>query len=262
MSSDTKITTAIIDDCEDNLLVLQDYLSFFPNIDFIGGATSYVKAKKLLLDKKPDLVFLDIEMPCKNGFELLHEVRQKGADSINVIFYTAYDQYVIKALRESAFDYLLKPFTMDELKQVINRYVREKAKNTSNKSLPIYKGFKGMPDMVALPTSTGIHFIDKNSIVLFQCVKDEPKAKPFWTVMENNQQEHKLRQGITAKDILNITGDSSFVSINQSAIVNLAYMATVEFKDRACILIPPFDNIQLSVSRSQLSELRARFDVF
>lgn len=262
MIPDIKIRTAIIDDNEDNLTILQDYLSFFPSIEYIGGATKYTKAKKLLLENKPDLVFLDIEMPCKNGFELLHEVREKGCDELNVIFYTAYDQYVIKALRESAFDYLLKPFTMEELKEVINRYIHEKQIGKPAKKTSVFQGFKGMPDMVALPTSTGIHFVDKNNIVLFQCAKDDPKTKPSWTVMENSHQLYKLRQGVTAKDILAIIGNECFVLVNQSAIVNLAYLASIEFKNRECQLIPPFDLIDLSVSRSQLSELRARFDVF
>jgi two-component system LytT family response regulator len=262
MISKTKIRTAIVDDSEDSLLILQDYLNFFPDIDYIGGATKYAKAKKMLLENKPDLLFLDIEMPCKNGFELLHEVRGKGCNNLSVIFYTAYDQYVIKALRESAFDYLLKPFSMDELKGLIDRYVQKKEKDKINKKFQSSSFFKGIPDMVALPTSTGIHFVDKNNIVLFRCVKDESQAKPTWMVMENNRQFYKLRQSITARDILSIIGNDFFVLVNQSAIVNLAYLATIEFKNRACILVPPYDEIDLSVSRSQLSELRARFEVF
>ncbi|PTN10640.1 LytTR family DNA-binding domain-containing protein [Mangrovibacterium marinum] len=262
MNIETKIRTAIIDDREDNLNVLKDFLSFLPNIDFVGGASRYPKSKKLLLDEKPDLVFLDIEMPGRNGFELLHEVREQGCTDLSVVFYTAYDQYMMQALRESAFDYLLKPFTMDELKAVVDRYVKEQEKKKTQKQLAVVNTPKGMPEMIALPTSTGIHFVDKNSIVMFQCEKDGPKEKPNWVVLENGQQRNKLRQGVTARDILSIVGTECFVLINQSTIVNLGFLATIEFKTRNCLLVPPYDWLELSVSRSQLSELRSRFDVF
>ena len=262
MVADEKIRTVVIDDNEEYLFALQESLNFFPEIDFLGGATKYTKARSLLLDKKPDLAFLDIEMPCKNGFELLREVREKGCDRMDVIFYTAYDQYVIQALRESAFDYLLKPFKMDELKAAIHRFTSQREKDQSNFPNLNSPVMKGIPDVVPLPNSTGIRFIDKGNIVLIQCVKDDLYSKPVWSVLENSGQQFKLRQGITAKDIISILGGQCFVIINQSTIVNLSYVAGVEFKSRECLLIPPFNRISLVASRSYLSELKERFSIF
>ncbi len=262
MNTIEKIRTVIIDDNEEYLFTLQESLSFFPEIDFLGGAAKYVKAKSLLLDKKPDLVFLDIEMPCKNGFELLHEVREKGCHELNVIFYTAYDKYVIQALRESAFDYLLKPFKIEELKGVIHRFMTQREVNRTNYQKSIPQIINRIPDIVAMPNSTGIRFADKGNIVLIQCVKDNLHSKPVWSVLENSGQQFKLRQGITAKDILNILGGLCFVIINQSTIVNLSYVAGLEFKSRECVLLPPFNRINLVASRSYLAGLKDRFDIF
>ena len=262
MEIDDRIKTVIIDGNEEYLFALQESLSFFPEIDFLGGTTEYAKAKKLLLDKKPDLVFLDIEMPGKNGFELLHEVREKGCDNLAVVFHTACDKYGVQALRESAFDYLLKPFKMNELKATIYRFIDQRGKDRSGFYNSDCTTVESTPDIVAMPNSTGIHFVDKANIVFIQCVKDDLHAKPVWTVLENSHQQFKLRQGITAKDILGILGNQRFVVINQSTIVNLTYMTGIEFKSRECLLIPPFDRIKLVVSRSYLSELKDRFDIF
>ena len=115
--------------------------------------------------------------------------------------------------------------------------------------------------MAALPTGTGIKFIDKNCIVAFQCKKEPGRKKPAWTVILNDFSQFKLRTGITAKEICDIMNPGRFILINQSVIVNLSYMAAIEFKSRECILIPPYDELKFVVSRSQLTELREKFDL-
>ena len=256
------IKTVIIDDDKEFIFSLKEHLSFFPEIDLLGESSQYVRARKLLTSNKPDLVFLDIEMPCKNGFELLREVRQSGCDNLSVIFYTAYDKYMIEALRESALDYILKPVDREELKRAIQRYKdRQKAKKEKSQQVSLYQGLPGMPDMAALPTSTGIRFIDKNSIVVFQCLKKSHREKPVWNAMLNDFSQFRLRSGITAREIMGVMGEHHFVVVNQSSIVNVNYLAAIEFKTRDCLLVPPYNEVRLTVSRSQLSELRGKFDV-
>lgn len=258
MDNDKKIRTVIIDDDKNSIFSLQEHLLFFPEIDLLGTASQYAKAK-LLLQCQPDLVFLDIEMPCKNGFDLLHEARKNGCNNMSVIFYTAYDRYLIQALRESAFDYILKPVDRNELKDAIERYKRaEKLKQ--DETQPLYHGLPGITEMVALPTGTGIRFVDKNCIVLFQFQTESYHEKPAWVALLNDFSKVKL-PGTTAKEITAIMGEERFVTINPSVIANLIYLATIEFKTRDCILLPPYDNIKLTVSRAQLSSLRYKFDL-
>ncbi len=262
MDHTEKIRTVVIDDNKEFTFHLREHLSFFPEIVLVGEANKYEKAKKLLTFEKPDLVFLDIEMPYKNGFELLHEVRAGGGGNFPVIFCTAYDKYILQALHESALDYILKPIAHDELKEAIDRYKKDKQrKKISEIQISHSQRLPGLPEMAALPTGTGIKFIDKNCIVAFQCKKEPGRKKPAWTVILNDFSQFKLRTGITAKEICDIMNPGRFILINQSVIVNLSYMAAIEFKSRECILIPPYDELKFVVSRSQLTELREKFDL-
>lgn len=261
MAESEKIQVAIVDDNKEFLESLNDHLSFFPEIKVCGTATQYRQARELLVNGKPDLVFLDIEMPCKNGFELLNEVRKKGC-SFSVIFYTAYDKYMIQALRESAFDYILKPVDPQELKTVIERFKKQRAEQTPEASIPLFQGIPGMPEVIALPSSLGLRFIDKNQILLFRCVNGSFLEKSSWEVLLTDYSTIKLGANTTADRIIQLMNKDRFLQINQSCIINLNYLSMVEFKTRNCLLIPPFENLDLTVSRTHLSKLREAFEVF
>ncbi len=262
MEPSEKIRTAIVDDNKEFILQLKEQLSFFPEIVLLGEAFNYEKARRLLIMEKPDLVFLDIEMPRKNGFELLRDLRALGEANFNVIFCTAYDKYILEALHESALDYILKPLVHDDLREAIRRY-KNNRQRVKISEMPVhqFQRLPGLPEMAAVPTGTGIRFIDKNCIIVFQCKRESGKKKPSWSGILNDFSEFKLRTGITAREICEIMNPGRFILINQSAIVNLSYLAAIEFKSRDCILIPPYDELKFTVSRSQLIELREKFDL-
>lgn len=215
----------------------------------------------MLLNEKPDLVFLDVEMPCKNGFELHNEMRNKGCN-FSVIFYTAYDKYMIQALRESAFDYIIKPVKEQELKQAIDRFKEQKTAENSECTLPLFQGFLGRPEIIALPTSLGLRFIDKTRILLFRSIKDSVFGKAYWEALLTDYSSVKLGANTSAERIVQLMNKDRFLQINQSCIINLNYLSLVEFKSRDCILLPPFDNMKLTVSRAQLSKLKEIYEVF
>ena len=256
------IKTVIIDDNKVYLDSLKEHLSFFPEIELQGFATQYSKAINLLTKTTPDLVFLDIEMPGKNGFELLAEARKTQKSNFSVIFYTAFDKYLLSALRESAFDYILKPINPQELRSSIERYKLAKGKisNTLHPACnPLLSHFN---DIISLPTNTGLKFMSKNAIILFQCLKESLHDKPCWKALLTDNSQVKLRIGTTAKEILDFMGDDEFAQINQSTIININYLGLVEYKTRQCMLVPPFKNIHLIASRTQLSEIKEKFDFF
>ena len=261
MNKSVKIRTAIIDDNKDCLDSLLDHLYAFPEIEICGFATRYKEAQELLMNEKPDLVFLDVEMPGKNGFELLNEMRGRGCN-FNVIFYTAYDKYMIQALRESAFDFILKPVKPEELKSAIIRFKKQRViQNASSASQP-FPALNGLHDIVALPTNLGLKFVDNNRILLFRSIRESVLEKSSWEVLLTDSTSIKLSINTTAEKIIQLMTEGRFLLINQSCIINLNYLCTVEFKSRDCLLIPPFDNIKLTVSRTQLSKLRETFEVF
>lgn len=253
-----KIRTLIIDDDKEAIFSLKEHLSFIPEVELCGEALQYKKARSLLLNEKPDLVFLDIEMPCKNGFELLNEARRESATPFNVIFHTSYDHYMIQALRESAFDFILKPVQFDEVKNAVQRFSAQRSATPLQP--PPVRGY-GFPDMISLPIPTGLQFVDKNSIVLFQFNKDDSGDKGYWEAMLNNHSRCRLKKSTTSRDILDFMGNERFLAISPAAIININYIATLEYKSRNCVLVPPFGTINLPISRSQMSLLRDRYDL-
>jgi two-component system LytT family response regulator len=230
-----------------------------PSIVLKGTATSWQNAIRLIRDLEPDLIFLDIEMPGKTGFELLQEIDKQGIKrNFKVIFHTSYDKYTIQALREAAFDFILKPPQEEELKIVIQRFLDQRSKPRSEPTLPYGKS---MHQVVALPTSTGMQFIPKADIVLLECRKEAIGLRSVWYAILNSHQTIKLGQGTNAAAIISYLGPEHFVSLSQSVIVNISFVMMIEYKTSACSLYPPFDNTTYRISRQCMSKLRERFDV-
>ena len=257
MNESDKIQTAIIDDDEEFVFALKEHLGFFPEIQLQGCATKYNQAKSLLIKENLDLVFMDIEMPVKTGFDLLEEARRSRKQMFSVVFYTAFDKYLMQGLRESALDYILKPVKPEDLKNVVERFkTRRKVEKPANPA-PVYQG---ITEIISLPTPIGLRFMDKNNIILLQCTREQANDKPGWKALLTDMSEVKLRMGTNAKEILELMGKRKFIQINQSAILNLNYLGSIEFKTRDCQLIPPFSGIKLIASRTHLVDLRSKYD--
>ena len=112
----------IIDDEPDSIKLLQLHLALYcPEIEIAGTYTSSVKALTAIEKLQPDLVFLDIEMPVMNGFELLEKILHLP---FSVIFITAYNQYALKAFRFNAVDYLVKPIDKDDLVEAVAKAIK------------------------------------------------------------------------------------------------------------------------------------------
>jgi two-component system, LytTR family, response regulator len=156
------IKALLVDDEQKARNILQHYISnFIPEISEIKQASSVDEALELLESLQPDIVFLDVEMPHKNGFDFL--VASKNP-SFDVIFTTAYNQYAIQAIRFSALDYLLKPVDPDELKAAVNRHLEKK--QTEGQKKELYSNLvqniekKNAKDFrIAVPTTQGVHLV-------------------------------------------------------------------------------------------------------
>jgi two-component system LytT family response regulator len=168
-------------------------------------------------DLKPDLIFLDIQMPGMSGFDLLQHL---APVTFEVIFVTSYDQYAVKAFKFSALDYLLKPLDTDELIQAVNK-VKHKADaiNITHRfeSLMNNIHFKtGKIEKVAIPTHDGIDFFNTDDIIYCQ-------AEGSYTTlfMLGNRKEIVAR---TLKDFENLLGSSGFCRVHNSSLINLKHV--------------------------------------
>src|ERR1700733_6621699 len=113
------IRTVLIDDEIDSIKVLHKLLvTFCPQVNVVGMACGVESAKKVILESKPDLALLDIEIAQGNAFDLLNQLQPLD---FQVIFVTAFDNYAIRAFKYSALDYLLKPVDVDDLRNAIDR---------------------------------------------------------------------------------------------------------------------------------------------
>lgn len=128
------ITCIIIDDEIEACDRLESLIVKVENLKVVAKTTTTMDGLTAVVKLQPDIIFLDIEMPGMSGFDVIKKIRDEKLDP-NIIFVTAYDQYAIKAIRNAAFDYLLKPVDIDELRGAIKRY-RKKEKESQRLFLP------------------------------------------------------------------------------------------------------------------------------
>src|ERR1700761_4613218 len=118
------IKTILVDDELKSCEILEELLTMFDNsIQIIGKAHNLADAVDLIDTLKPELVFLDIQMPTGTGFEVLESIKHKN---FNLVFITAHDEYAVKAFKYSATDYLLKPINIDELEACVQKIENKK----------------------------------------------------------------------------------------------------------------------------------------
>ena len=251
-----KYKIAIVDDERTAIEALRMELANYRDFEIIGTAANGAKGKKMITDLRPDLLFLDVELPDVLGLNLLSEIRDEVMWNMKVVFYTSYDKYLLQALRESAFDFLLKPFEREDLKVIIERYRKSVATNilpTPSFSSTI-NGLMPQQGMFMISTVTGFKLLRLEEIGYFEYMKD----KRIWQVVLLNQTQLSLKRNSRAEDIVSYS--PAFMQISQSAIVNINYLAMIDGK--CCHLYPPFqDRNDLVISRSFLKDLQDRFFV-
>ena len=248
-----KYTAIVIDDEPCGISNLQTSLQGINEMELVQTAPNAAKGKELILKHKPDVLFLDVEMPETSGLELLREIKDAVNWPMQVVFYTAYDKYLLEALRESAFDYLLKPYTETEFLLVINRllnYMRsEEKKDSLQESLSTLNGKDN--SHVLITTVRGYKSLRFDEIGYFEYAKE---SKRWCVILE--KQRIQLKRNTTADDIVRLA--ASFVQINQQQIINISYLRAIEGKK--CLMLPPFDETEsLLISRNFFNSVQDRF---
>lgn len=246
-----KYKVVIVDDDEVALENLSFELKKDARFSLEGTARNGKQGKKLIAKVQPDLLFLDVEMPDMTGMEMLQEMRDGIAWNMRIIFYTAYDKYMIQAIREAAFDYMLKPFEEQNLRDILARFIK---KVETSQRVPLFAGLPlhtGQTFIVFTPTND-MRALRPAEIGFFRYWSDRKQ----WEVILNNQPPLVLRRGMTAEQITQYS--PGFVQIHQSYIINIDYLILI--KDCKCILYPPFDKVtELLVSRKFKKELQDKF---
>ncbi|MCX6249796.1 MAG: LytTR family DNA-binding domain-containing protein [Bacteroidetes bacterium] len=202
----------IIDDEKHCIKTLSNLLKKnFTEVNIIATCSESPMAYDLIQQYKPDFIFLDIEMPLLNGFDLLSKFDPLFFD---VIFTTAYDSYAIKAIKYSALDYLLKPVDKEDLAFAVEK-LKSKHNSISKEQLQMATAVqnKQMPDTIALPTSDGLTFASVNEIVC--CRADGGYTRMYMT----DRSEILLSK--TLGDVEELLIDYHFFRIHNSTLINL-----------------------------------------
>lgn len=248
-----KYTTVIIDDEYAGINNLCRSLALKDRITLTGIAMNGKDGKNLIIQSRPDVVFLDIEMPDISGLDLLRDLRNIIDWPTKIIFYTAYDKFLLEALRESAFDYLLKPYEDTDFLNIIDRFLlcMDKEEKSDYLNLPLQKLFDENPVRFLVPTIKGYRSLIVNEIGFFEY----QKLEKHWCAILDREQV-SLKKNTCATSILQLSGN--FKQISQRHIINISFLSNVEGK--RCILNPPFKKADnLFVSRNNLKPLQDSF---
>ncbi len=210
------IKVVLIDDEKHCTSTLQFQLEQEDDIEIIHIINDPREAKKVLETSSIDLVFLDIEMPHLNGFELLS---QFDKIPFKLIFTTAYNQYAIKALRLNALDYLLKPIDSDDLTNALNNYRKESIlaiENNQLQNLHLFNNGK-MQDTIALSTSHGLLFVKIDEIMYL-----EASSCYTYLIMHDNTKHLASKTMANFEEIL--MDNPLFFRAHKSFVVNIKFI--------------------------------------
>lgn len=214
------IKAIIIDDEARGIDVLSGLIdNYCPEITVAGLATDIVSGTELIRKEKPDVLFLDIEMPEGNGFQLLE---QFDHIDFEVVFVTAYNDYAIRALRFSALDYLLKPVSIPELKETVKRLRSKQDSAAGNKRLEHLKQTleDGNPfHKIVLSTLTGYYFINIAEIIYCEASENYTHFH-----MEGNI---KYTASRPLKEFALLFEKHHFFRIHKSYLINLTQVSFV-----------------------------------
>ncbi len=211
-----KLKSIIIDDEKHGRENLAGILrSYCPETELVAEAASVDEALMLIREQMPDLLFLDIEMPGANGFQLLEHLQDF---SFEVIFVTAYDSYAIKAIRFSAADYILKPVNVNDLKSAVEKVAeRIIEKQENNRLKQLWQNLsRPVSPRIGLPAGNRIEYADVGKIVRCQ---GEGNYTHIWF----EDQKHMLVSK-TLVEFEELLQEFGFIRVHKTHLVNLNHI--------------------------------------
>lgn len=244
----------IIDDEIHNVENLAQLLTTYcPQIRVCDMAMNAEDGKISILKHQADIVFLDIQMPDKNGFDLLRDLSQYDFE---VIFVTAFDQYAIQAMRFAAVDYLLKPINIEELQTAVNRAVKKCELKLQNRQLEnlilLLKNQQNKDEhRIALTTMKETRFIKTSEIV--RCESSNNYSTFF---LQNNEELLVCKPIYEYEEILSGYG---FIRCHQSHLVNKKFVKSWVKEDGDHLLL--FNGKEIPISRTKKDYVKKALDI-
>ncbi len=239
------IRAIIVDDepyCCDTLETMLE--KYCPEIQLLAVCHSGEEAIAAISHHKPDLVFLDIEMPRMNGFDMLQKI---GAINFEIIFTTSFDQYALRAIRFSALDYLLKPIDKEDLQTAVHKVIQRTQKPIEQQLQLLMQKLQQPTNpinKIALPTMEGLQMVPVESILY--CESDSN----YTTFHLKNKQ--KIIVSRTLKEMEEMLEEYSFARVHSSYLVNLQEVNKYIKGEGGYLVLNDGSTINVSTSRKKL----------
>jgi two-component system, LytTR family, response regulator len=243
------IRSIVIDDeqhCVRSLL--SDLQQHCPAIEVVEACSSAKEGMMAIKKLNPDLVFLDVEMPWMNGFEMLEVL---GVINFSIIFTTAHDEFAAKAFRISAVDYLLKPIDANDLKAAVQKVEKKMDEGSSlNHISNLLRNMRqpSSEQKIALPQREGYEFVNVSTIIY--CQAEGAYTKIF---IEGKK---TILLSRTLGDVEELLSPEMFQRIHHSTVVNVAYISQFLRTDGGYVVLK--NGEKLSVSKAKKEMLMAR----
>lgn len=247
------IQCIIVDDEPAAISNLKTLIRDYPDIQISDTVENSETAVDIILEKRPDLLFLDIQMPGLSGFEVAKALATAGFQP-PIIFVTAYDQFAIEAIRHSAFDFLVKPVTREDLKKAMERYRGEKQELPAHEKYFRLIAHAQTSWRLKISTAGGFTLIDPGEIVYIQA---------DW-----NYAEIFLGGGKSELCTINIGAleamlpENGFFRISRSLIINTKYLIKVSRKKREVLLVKPPESFTFSIPLLNIRKLERFLENF
>lgn len=244
---ETTIKAIIVDDEEGARIILRALLEeYCPQVKIVKECSNVPDAVLAINKEEPDVVFLDIEMPEYNGFELINFFKKIDFE---IIFVTAYSQYAIRAFEVSAVDYLLKPVDIDALQKAVEKVKNKRNISTMQERLDLMKTTYSGEDFnkIALPLNEGLLFVDVADVCFFEAdrvytlvvLKDKTKhiiskpLKTFEELLENRPYFFRPHRSylINLRYVKKYMRREAMVEMDNGATIAIARNSKQEFED-------------------------------
>ena len=241
-----KIKAIIIEDEKEDMFLMTNLLKTHEEIEIIAMANDIESGIAVVSLHKPDLIFLDINLYGRISFEIIEAINELSLNP-KIIFTTAYDNYMNKAFKYAAFDYLLKPIDRQELKDTINRYIKNRKKTDLKKS---YEKFNEVKEKLIFSTTEGFEIIEPSAIVYLGTVKGQSYTEFFMS----NGKVIVVTKGIGEIELL-LQG-AHFFKIHRSYILNLNYLVKINRIRGFCHLESINNTYTVPISKEKIKQLK------
>jgi two-component system LytT family response regulator len=244
------IKSVIIEDEKLARDLIKDYLKEFGDITLIGEFEDGFSGLKAINDLKPDLVFLDIQMPKLTGFELLELLEHQPA----IIFTTAYDQYAIKAFEYNAVDYLLKPFPRERFREAIRKAAERIRKGGHDDVSKLISHMDAVPEAIYRIVVKSGSRISVISVADVRYVEAQDDYVMIYTPGKKYLKQKTMKYFETHLPL------NDFIRIHRSYIVRISEIAQMELYEKDTYIIILKDGTKLPVSKTGLPKLKESLD--